>query len=104
MKKMNQKSAGALTWFAGILFITGGMIMSPSGALFLFVLAALCLVFPAIFGSGRLRIVAAILLFAAIGLAVSKYPDFKNDQERDRRHGSKSSIERIDWQPDRRPE
>lgn len=102
--KMNPKSALALTCFAVILIIAGFMVMSPSGAIFLFVLSALFLLFPAIFGSGRLRILSAILLFAAIGLAVSKYPDFKNDQERYRRHGTEGSVEKIDWQRTSQPE
>jgi hypothetical protein len=61
--------SGALTWFAAILIITGGMIMSPSGAFFLFLVAALFVVFPAIFGTGRIRVVVAVLLLAAISFA-----------------------------------
>ncbi len=95
MKQMKHKSAGALTWFAVILIIAGSMIMSPSGAFFLFIVSALLLVFPALICKGRIRIAAAILLLAAIGLAVSKYPDLKNDQERYRRHGTKGSVEKI---------
>ncbi len=90
--RMKPGSARALTWFAAILIITGGMIISPSGAFFLFLVAALFVVFPAIFGSGRIRVAAAVLLLASICLAVSIYPDFKSEQKRYRKHIKKSAL------------
>ncbi len=92
MNRMKPASARALTWLAAILIITGGMIISPAGAFFLFLAAAFFVVFPALFGPGRIRIVAAVLLLASICLAVHIYPDYKSDQERYRRHIRKSAL------------
>ncbi|MCG2709665.1 MAG: hypothetical protein Q8N12_00555 [Thermodesulfovibrionales bacterium] len=53
---MKKESANALAWFAAILLLVGLLIMSPSGAFALFVLAALFAALPAIFGSKKTRI------------------------------------------------
>jgi membrane protein implicated in regulation of membrane protease activity len=92
MKQMKPVSARALTWLAAILIIIGGMILSPSGAFFLFLVAALVVVAPAIFGTGRIRVAATVLLLVSICLAVNIYPDFKSDQERYRNHMKKSAL------------
>lgn len=82
MKQMKPESARALTWFAAILLFVGLLIMSPSGAFFLFVLAVLFAAVPAIFGSKKARIIAVILLLVSILFAVSRYPEFRSEQER----------------------
>ncbi|MBA3029736.1 MAG: hypothetical protein FP816_13150 [Desulfobacteraceae bacterium] len=86
MKPMNPKSARTLTFLSGALALSGGMILSPSGALFLLVAASICAIFPAVFGKKTVRIIAALLLIISISLAFTKVPEFKKDQETYRRH------------------
>jgi hypothetical protein len=82
MKAMQPASARALTVTATLVLFVGFLIPSPSGAFFACCLAALLYAFPAIFGSGRMRLVAAVLLLCSLALAAGKYPDFKSEQER----------------------
>ncbi|MCL4315666.1 MAG: hypothetical protein M1527_02175 [Gammaproteobacteria bacterium] len=79
---MKKESASALAWFAAILLFAGWLVMSPSGAFAIFVLAALFAAVPAIFGSKKTRIIAAILLLVSILFAAIKYPEFKSEQDR----------------------
>lgn len=74
---MKAESARALTWFAAVMIVVGCLVGSPSGAFCAFFVALVLAVFPAILGRGRTRLAAAVLLLAALGLAASKYPDFK---------------------------
>ena len=66
---------------AALILLVGLMVMSPSAAFLAFCLAALLSAIPAIFGTGKTRIVAAILLLCSAGLAANSYPDFKKEQE-----------------------
>jgi len=79
---MKDKSASALAWLSGILIFLGWFVMSPSGAFFLFVLSALFAGVPAVFGAGKIRLVAIGLLIAALFFAAQRYPDFKSERER----------------------
>jgi len=79
---VKNSSASALTWLSAILIVVGLLMMSPSGSLAVFVLAALFAVTPAVFGRNKIRILAVILLLASILLAVSQYPEFQNERER----------------------
>ena len=47
----------------------------------LLALASLSAFFPAVFGKGAVRFIAAVLLLASFGLALGKYPAFKHEQE-----------------------
>lgn len=78
---MKPTSARALAGLAAIAVIIGWTVISPSGAFLVFVLAAILAVIPAIFGSERIRILAIVLLLAALSFAVIKYPEFRKDQE-----------------------
>ncbi len=78
---MKPESARALVWIASILIVLGLMVMSPAGALALFVLAALCAAFPLTLGPKRPRIAAAVLFFCALVLAAAYYPDFSREQK-----------------------
>ncbi len=91
MKPMNAASGRTLTWLAAILLVAGGMVMSASGAFFLFVAAAVCAGFPALLGTGKMRVAASVLLLLSLVLAVSHFENFKNDQNRYRKHIKKSS-------------
>ena len=81
MKAMQPASTRALIVTAALFMLGGFLVMSPSGAFLAFGLAALLAAIPAIFGTGKIRIVAAILLLCSAGLAASSYPDFKKEQE-----------------------
>ena len=89
---MKKESANALALFAAILLLAGWLVMSPSGAFALFVLAALFAAFPAIFSQKKTRIVAAVLLLVSILFAVSKYPEFRSEQERFRSRAKNTST------------
>ena len=89
---MKKESANALALFAAILLLAGWLVMSPSGAFALFVLAALFAAFPAIFSQKKTRIIAAVLLLVSILFAVSKYPEFRNEQERFRSRAKNTST------------
>ena len=82
---MPPSSTRALTVTAALLMFGGFLVMSPSGAFLAFGLAGLLAVVPAIFGTGKIRIVAAILLLCSAALAVRQYPEFKQEQEGIRR-------------------
>ena len=86
MRPMKPASAKALTFFAAILLIASGIVMSPSAAFFLTAVAALIVLVPSVFSQGKVRLVAAVLLLVSLGLALEKYPDFKHDQATYRRH------------------
>lgn len=91
MKGMTPATARTLTWLAASLAVAGGVIMSPSGSMLLLAAASLSALFPALFAKGRTRFVAAVLLFAALGLAVSTYPAFRHDQEVYRQHTDRNT-------------
>ena len=82
MKAMQPASARALTSTAALVILVGFIVMSPSGAFLAFCLAALLSAFPVIFGTGKTRIIAAVLLLCSIGLAARIYPEFRSEQER----------------------
>jgi len=86
MRQLKPASAKALTCFAATLLIAAGIVMSPAAAFFLAAAAALIALFPSAFNRGKVRVVAAVLLLASLGLALEKYPDFKHDQAAYRRH------------------
>lgn len=85
MKPIEPASARALTASAGLVLLGGFLVPSPSGAFFAFCLAALLTAFPVIFGTGKPRVIAAVLLLSSSLLAAGKYPDFKSEQERYRK-------------------
>ncbi len=64
---MNPKSAKTFVWASVISLLFGTVIMSPAGGFFLYALAALAALIPAIFGGGRLRI-AGILFAGLLGM------------------------------------
>ncbi len=82
MKAMQPASARALIVTGALVLLGGFLVPSPSGAFFAFCLAALLYAVPAVFGSGRIRLTAVILLLSSIVLAAGKYPDFKSEQDR----------------------
>jgi hypothetical protein len=86
MKQMKTESARTLTCLAAALIVAGGILMSPSGAMLSLTLAAIAAFSPAVFGKGRIRLLAALLLLAALGLSVVRYPAFRHEQSAYRKH------------------
>ena len=78
---MKPESARALTWSAGILIVLALVIMSPTGAFALLVLAAISAAIPSVFASKRPRVLSIVLLFASVALAASFYPAFDRERQ-----------------------
>jgi membrane protein implicated in regulation of membrane protease activity len=78
---MKRRTARTFIWTAGILIVLGFVIMSPSAAFTLFLLAATSAAVPSIFASEQSRSVPVGLLVLSIVLAASFYPAFTRDQE-----------------------
>ncbi|MDP2137156.1 MAG: hypothetical protein Q8J74_04830 [Candidatus Didemnitutus sp.] len=85
---MQSASARVLTVTAAVVLLIGFMVLSPSAGFLVFCLAALPAAIPAIFGTGKFRIISVVLLLAALGLAVVKYPEFRDEQARLRQYKS----------------
>jgi heme O synthase-like polyprenyltransferase len=79
--KLKPESAKALAWTSGILMILALVIMSPTGAFALLVLAAVCAAIALAFGPNRLRIVFLALLVATALLAANFYPAFARERD-----------------------
>ena len=79
---IKNSSASALTLFTAILLGIGLLMMSPTGSFAVFVLAALFAAAPALFGKKKARLIAIILLLAAIILAANQYPEFQKERAR----------------------
>lgn len=88
---MNPKSANTLAWTAGILIILGLLILSPTGAFALMVLAALCAAIPSLFANQRPRVISLALLLAAVALAACFYPAFARERADYVRHAREHS-------------
>ena len=86
MENMKPESARALAWTAGILLMLALVIMSPSGAFALLVLAIICAVIPSVFAAKRTRVVSVLLLIASIALAAGFYPDFERERKNYSQH------------------
>lgn len=78
---MKPESARALTWSAGILIVLALVILSPTGAFALLVLAAISAAIPSVFASKRPRIISVVLLIASVALAAYFYPAFERERE-----------------------
>jgi membrane protein implicated in regulation of membrane protease activity len=82
VKQLDPASSRALTWLAALLWLTGLLLGSPGGAFFAFLVAAVLAAVPTLFGSGKMRVVAAVILLIAAGFAAGHYAGFKSEQER----------------------
>jgi membrane protein implicated in regulation of membrane protease activity len=76
------QSARTLLWFSGALIVIGLAVLSPAGMLACMAVAALAALAALLLGSGSLRIVAAVLIAAALGFGASVYPKFEAEQQR----------------------
>lgn len=78
---MNPHSAKALAWLTAILILLALVILSPGGAFALLGAAALCAAIPAVFATGRLRLISLALLLVSVALMASFYPAYKRERE-----------------------
>lgn len=81
MKALPPASTRALTVTSAVVLFGGFLIPSPSAAFLAYGLAGLLSAIPAIFGTGKIRLAAAVLLACSIGLAANTHPEFKKEQE-----------------------
>ena len=78
---MKPESARALVWTASALIVLAFLIMSPTGAFALLALAAISAAVPSVFATQRPRIIAVVLLIAALALAATFYPAFERERD-----------------------
>ncbi|NOQ35402.1 MAG: hypothetical protein GQ569_05840 [Methylococcaceae bacterium] len=71
---MKQESAKTLLKASIFLLVAGFIIISPEGGLFLFILAAIFILFGAAMGTKTLRYIAAVLFCITIILFISRFP------------------------------
>jgi membrane protein implicated in regulation of membrane protease activity len=89
---MKIQSARTSTWFAAILVLIGWLVMSPTGAFAVFVLAVIISAVPVVFGRGAVRVAAAVLLLLSVLSATIKYPEFRHEREMYKDRHMKVSI------------
>jgi len=90
---VNNKSAKALAWTAGILIVIAPAIISPSGTFALLVLAIICSAIPAVFASKSCRVISIVLLIASIALGASYYPASERELEVYMQRAKKNAIQ-----------
>ncbi len=73
---MNPKSTKTFVWASVISLLLGTVVMSPVGGVFLYALAALAALIPAVFGGGRLRIAGAVIVAVSLALLAVTYPKY----------------------------
>ncbi len=90
---MNRKTAKTFVWASVISLLLGMVVMSPVGGFFLYTLAALAALIPAIFGGGRLRIASALLLAVSLTLLAVNYPKYDAEMTRYKQRAHQKSSE-----------
>jgi len=90
---MNPKSVKTFVWAAVICILLGMAVMSPASSLFLYSVAAIFAVIPAIFGAKRMRIAAIVILALSIALLAMTYPKFDIEMTKYRDRAHKKSSE-----------
>ena len=90
---MNLKTAKTFVWAAVSSILLGMVVMSPAGSLFLYSIAALCAVVPAIFGTKGHRIAGGVLLAVSLALLAVTYPKYDAEMTRYRESVYKRSSE-----------
>lgn len=83
---MKNSNLRTMTWLAALLLVTAAMMQSPPAQLALACLSLLLSAIAVISGTMKLRIAAALILFAALLLAMDSYPHARNEMDRYTRH------------------
>lgn len=81
-------SARTLVQAAGAVAFIGLVVGSPAGAMAAYALAALLAVAPVVFGRGKPRLAAAIVLAIAALLLYSTYPQYRDEMAAYRAHAA----------------
>ena len=92
---MDPKTARAFVWAAVGSMLFGMAVMSPAGSLFLYAIAALCAVAPAIFSNKGNRIAGGVLLAASFALLAVTYPKYEAEMTGYRARADKRSSEGV---------
>jgi hypothetical protein len=71
---MNEETARTMMWAALALLLVSAMIGAPEAAVLTAALAACCALAAVVYGSRGIRVVAALILLAALGLSAALYP------------------------------
>ncbi len=90
---MNPKTAKTFVWASVISLLLGMVVMSPAGGFFLYTLAALAALIPAIFGGGRLRIAGAVIVAVSLTLLAVTYPKFDAEMTKYKQRAHQKSPE-----------
>lgn len=78
---MQASTLRTLAWLATILLVIGGMLPTAMAQLALFGLSGLLSLAPSLAGSGKFRLVGAILLFASFALMLNLYPEAQHEYQ-----------------------
>ena len=90
---MNPKSAKTFVWISVVSLLLGMAVMSPVGGFFLYALAALAALIPAIFSRGRLRVAGAVIVAVSIALLAATYPKFDAEMTSYKQRAQQKSSE-----------
>jgi len=91
---MKPKSANALVGAAVISVVLGMIVLSPSGSLLLYILAALFAAVPTIFATKRTRVAGAVILIASLALTAATYPKYAAEMASYRARSQQKAPER----------
>ncbi|MFH1605346.1 MAG: hypothetical protein ABIH03_15735, partial [Pseudomonadota bacterium] len=78
---MNPKSASTLVWASVIAILLGMVILSPSAAFVLYVVAVVFATIPTAFGPKVPRVAGGVALLVALALAYQGYPAFAAERD-----------------------
>ena len=76
---MSKESARTMMWAALALLLVSAMIGAAEAGVLMAVLAACCALAAVVYGSKGIRIVAVLILLAALGLSAALYPAANQD-------------------------
>ena len=74
---MNQRTVRTAGQASVILFIVGLLVMAPPLRFALFMIAAFCAIFPAVFSSMKWRIIGVMIVIIALIFSFLEWPDAK---------------------------
>lgn len=93
INSMNPKTCKTFFWVAVSSILLGMVIMSPAGGFFLYSIAALCAVVPAIFSTKGHRIAGGVLLAVSLVLLAVTYSEYDAEMASYRKTVGKRSSE-----------
>lgn len=79
---MNPVTVRTLTWLAVFLLLAGGMIPAPMANLVLTGLSAALSLLALLYGAGKVRLLALLLILLAFGVMLDSYLPARNEWQR----------------------